>query len=102
MDGVEVFIPEIIKERVVKGLTSGLKQEVLEGLLLQYISPDYLKVPKLNSEILLHIHDGAKKRDAYLAEAQELTFMSMTTLGGILVRSWIAKYKWRLKSGRIL
>lgn len=65
-------------------LASGLKQHILESLMFQYIPPDFLKVPKLNSEIMLHIHDGAKRKDAYLAEAQGLILMSTATLKALV------------------
>lgn len=83
-DVVDIFIPKDVEKRLSKVICAGLRQDILEGLLLQYKPPDCFKVPMLNNEIKFHIHDGAKKRDEFLYEAQRLTFMSMSLLGGLL------------------
>lgn len=97
-DAIEIEISDIIRDRLVKTLTSGLKQDVLEGLMFQYIPPEFLRVPKLNDEVKLHIHEGAKRRDAYLSEAQGLTYMSMAITAALIDSLRDEKIKMDLKA----
>lgn len=52
--------------------------------MLTFEPPAFLPIPKLNKEVELQIHEGAKRRDKLLIEQQKLTQMTIAYLGGVV------------------
>ena len=84
-DSIEVPIDDELVKRWAHWVKNGLLEENLAFLLSQYDIPEFLQVPILNPELKSYLHENAKIRDKHLADAQNLTAMSITSLGSSFV-----------------